>query len=102
MYMGKVVEYADVRTILKTPKHPYTQGLLHSIPRIGRKDRLEPIKGSVPDPTEVPVGCAFAPRCPHAVDRCREEQLLSDVGPDHSVSCWQVADSRRGGESGND
>jgi oligopeptide/dipeptide ABC transporter ATP-binding protein len=102
MYMGKVVEYADVRTILKVPKHPYTQGLLHSIPRIGRKDRLEPIVGSVPDPTEVPVGCAFAPRCPHAMDRCREEPLLREVGPDHNVSCWHVAGNGTGGESKND
>jgi len=102
MYMGKVVEYADVRTILRTPKHPYTQGLLQSIPRIGRKDRLEPIRGSVPDPTEVPVGCSFAPRCPHAMDRCREDPILREVAPDHQVSCWMEADGATGGESEND
>ncbi|MCZ6632896.1 MAG: ABC transporter ATP-binding protein [bacterium] len=88
MYLGKVVEYSDVRTIFKNPKHPYTQGLLKSIPQIGQKQRLVPIKGSIPDPFEIPSGCAFAPRCPHASDQCRQEPQLLEVEPGHQVSCW--------------
>ncbi len=88
MYLGKVVEYADVRTVFKNPKHPYTQGLLKSIPQVGRKERLVPIEGSVPDPFEVPTGCSFSPRCPQAMDRCREDPPLLDIGSGHQVSCW--------------
>lgn len=88
MYMGKIVEYSDSRSILKNPKHPYTQGLLKSIPKIGQKERLVPIKGSVPDPSEVPVGCSFAPRCPYAMAKCLEEPTLKAVSPGHTVSCW--------------
>ena len=88
MYLGKVVEYSDVRTIFKNPRHPYTKGLLNSIPKIGQKDQLVPIVGSVPDPFERPVGCPFAPRCPHAMDRCTEEPELLEVERGHQVSCW--------------
>jgi peptide/nickel transport system ATP-binding protein len=88
MYLGKVVEYSDVRTIFKNPKHPYTQGLLNSIPKIGQKEKLVPIEGSVPDPFERPVGCGFAPRCPHAMDKCREEPPMVEAEAGHQVSCW--------------
>ncbi len=88
MYLGKVVEYSDVRTIFKQPRHPYTQGLLKSIPVIGRKEQLVPIEGSVPDPFELPTGCTFAPRCPHATDQCREAPTLREVSAGHQVSCW--------------
>ena len=88
MYLGKVVESADTRTLFRDPRHPYTQGLLRSIPRIGRRERLTPIEGSVPDPFEVPSGCRFAPRCPHAMARCGEEPRLMEVAPGHRVSCW--------------
>jgi oligopeptide/dipeptide ABC transporter ATP-binding protein len=88
MYLGKVVEYSDVRTIFKEPRHPYTKGLLNSLPKIGQKQRLEPIEGSIPDPFEVPSGCTFAPRCPHASDQCRESPQLLEVAPGHQVSCW--------------
>ena len=88
MYLGKIVEHADTRTIYKNPKHPYTQGLLNSIPKIGRKQRLVPIEGAIPDPFSVPQGCAFAPRCPHAMDQCREPPPLLDIAPGHSVRCW--------------
>ena len=66
MYMGKVVETSDVRTIFRNPLHPYTVGLMRSIPHLGSrvKDRLTPIPGSVPDPYSIPKGCAFCPRCP--------------------------------------
>ena len=93
MYLGRIVEYSDVRTILKKPKHPYTKGLLNSIPQIGRKERLIPITGTVPDPFEVPTGCSFAPRCPYAMEKCREEPPLVAVNPGHKVSCWLEADS---------
>ena len=91
MYLGKIVEYADVRAIYKRPAHPYTQGLLKSIPQIGRKDRLVPIVGSVPDPFEIPIGCAFAPRCPHAMPKCRQRPPLTEIEPNHQVSCWLSA-----------
>jgi len=91
MYLGKVVEYADTRTILKTPQHPYTVGLIDSIPRIGRKTRLVPIKGSVPDPLAKIVGCSFYARCPHAMQKCREDPPLVQVEPGHAVKCWLAA-----------
>lgn len=91
MYLGKVVEYSDTRTIFKEPKHPYTKGLLNSLPKIGQKQRLIPIEGSIPDPFEVPTGCTFAPRCPFAMDKCREEPQLIEVEPGHQVSCWLEA-----------
>jgi peptide/nickel transport system ATP-binding protein len=90
MYMGKVVESGDVRTIFHHPLHPYTVGLLRSIPHLGRrvKERLTPIPGSVPDPFSVPRGCAFYPRCP-APKRpaCQEEVPLVDVEPGHATRC---------------
>ena len=88
MYLGKVVEYSDVRTIFKNPKHPYTIGLINSIPKIGQKEKLIPIKGSVPDPFERPIGCSFAPRCPHAMERCKKEPELREFKTGHQVSCW--------------
>ncbi len=91
MYLGKVVEQADVDAIFYNPKHPYTQALLRSIPRIGQKTkkRLEPIKGIVPDPYAIPQGCPFWPRCAHVMpDLC--DQVPPDyvpVAPNHSVRC---------------
>src|SRR5690554_595621 len=74
MYCGKVVEFSDVRTLFKEPKHPYTVGLLNSLPRHDiDMDELTAIPGTVPNPFEMPKGCAFAPRCPHASDLCLEE-----------------------------
>ncbi|HEC62881.1 MAG TPA: ABC transporter ATP-binding protein, partial [Candidatus Acetothermia bacterium] len=71
MYLGKVVEHAPVRPLFHEPKHPYTQGLLQSIPSLASKrERLEPIKGVVPDPLEAPPGCPFNPRCPHTKEIC--------------------------------
>ena len=88
MYLGKIVEYGDVRTILKKPKHPYTQGLLKSIPQLGHKERLIPIEGTVPDPYESIIGCSFAPRCPHAMEKCHQPPPLEEIKPGHLVSCW--------------
>jgi len=90
MYLGKVVERAKVRPIFHEPKHPYTQGLLKSIPSLAtKKKRLDPIKGVVPDPLNAPPGCPFNPRCPHAIEICRQEMPpLREVETDHDVACW--------------
>ena len=93
MYMGKIVESGDARTIFHRPLHPYTVGLMRSIPHLGRrvKARLTPIPGSVPDPYSVPAGCAFLPRCPvpkmEACYQAREEASLIEVEPGHFVRC---------------
>ena len=90
MYLGKVVEHAPVRPLYHDPKHPYTQGLLKSIPSLAtKKERLEPIKGVVPDPLDAPPGCPFHPRCPHAMEVCtRETPSLKEVAPGHQAACW--------------
>jgi oligopeptide/dipeptide ABC transporter ATP-binding protein len=73
MYAGQIVEQAAVADLLEDPLHPYTQGLLRCVPRLGRPDiPVAPIAGSVPDMTALPPGCRFAPRCPEAMDLCRE------------------------------
>lgn len=89
MYAGKVVESTDVYTLFKTPQHPYTIGLLKSIPRLDDvKDRLDPIDGQPPSLSKVPKGCSFAPRCPEAVSECREkEPQLRLVGPNQYARC---------------
>ncbi|MBN2005227.1 MAG: ABC transporter ATP-binding protein [Anaerolineae bacterium] len=90
MYMGKIVESGDVRTIFHRPLHPYTVGLMRSIPHLGRriKARLTPIPGSVPDPYSIPAGCTFLPRCPAPKkDACYEEVPLVEVEPGHTVRC---------------
>jgi len=91
MYLGKIVESASVREVFHNPKHPYTEGLMNSIPSLKttKKERLIPIKGVVPDPFDVPDGCGFEPRCPHAMEICkREVPTLKEVSPGHLASCW--------------
>ncbi|KXH84074.1 ABC transporter ATP-binding protein [Sporosarcina sp. HYO08] len=90
MYAGRAVEESDVHTIFTDPKHPYTQGLLSSIPKIGeRVEKLQSIPGNVPIPTRMPEGCKFAPRCPFAMDICWEkEPEYKECSPKHSVRCW--------------
>jgi len=92
MYAGRIVEYTGVRPIFATPKHPYTQGLLQSIPRLdqdhGRKTRLEAIPGLVPSLLELPKGCKFSNRCKFVFDRCIEEPPLIEAAPGHLVRCW--------------
>ena len=94
MYAGQVVEEARVTDIFDRPFHPYTQGLLKSMPRIGgaqtgAKQRLTEIPGIVPILTKVIVGCKFADRCPHAFDTCRQSQpQLLAIGSRHRVRCW--------------
>ena len=93
MYAGKVVEEADVYNIFEHPLHPYTEGLLESIPRIDRsaqkKARLTEIQGVVPIPSQLPDGCHFNPRCPKVMDVCRHENPeLKTESEDHRVRCW--------------
>lgn len=90
MYAGNVVEEGDVRTILKEPKHPYTIGLLNSIPKLEEtKERLYSIPGNVPLPGSLTVGCRFAPRCEHTTDKCHTEMPeLYHVGANHRSRCW--------------
>jgi oligopeptide/dipeptide ABC transporter ATP-binding protein len=91
MYLGKIVEYGNVRTIFHNPLHPYAVGLLNSVPVFGRKGEkvLVPIKGMVPTPTEEIRGCAFAPRCPRATKVCTEEEpILKELETGHQVACW--------------
>ncbi|WP_163581625.1 ABC transporter ATP-binding protein [Gracilibacillus saliphilus] len=94
MYGGKVVEYQDVKSIFKSPKHPYTVGLLNSIPRHDTDvDELEPIKGNVPSPKDMPDGCRFAPRCPFATELCTQELPTLDTQADGGeVRCWIYTD----------
>jgi peptide/nickel transport system ATP-binding protein/oligopeptide transport system ATP-binding protein len=91
MYLGKIVEQSETHELFHHPQHPYTVGLLNSVPVLGRKGKkvLVPIKGMVPTPTDIIPGCPFEPRCPRAMDICREKQPeLQEVRSGHWVSCW--------------
>jgi peptide/nickel transport system ATP-binding protein len=98
MYAGKKVEEADVEDLFANPRHPYTRGLMASIPAVpllgGNADaRLVEIPGMVPSLTRLPKGCAFAPRCTFAIERCRAEYPpLEDFGADHLAACWRAAE----------
>jgi oligopeptide/dipeptide ABC transporter ATP-binding protein len=91
MYAGRIVEQAPTTELFGNPKHPYTQGLLASIPRLGKKqERLHVITGSIPNPLALPPGCAFRPRCPVKAPRSdRDVPTLKAVGGEHLVACWQ-------------
>jgi oligopeptide/dipeptide ABC transporter ATP-binding protein len=92
MYAGKIVEAASIDDIYHNSKHPYTRGLLRSIPRIGVKGRLVPIKGSVPSLAKLPSGCHFAPRCPHMTSICGEKEPPEcETGESHRARCWLYA-----------
>ena len=107
MYAGKIVEYADVVTLFKQPKHPYTQGLLHSIPMLAtdRSIPLNVIKGTVPNLLHLPSGCRFAPRCPQVMPVCREREPSLLPHEKSRVACWlydssgatSIAEANRGG-----
>ena len=90
MYAGKIVEKASVEQIFRTPKHPYTVGLLGSIPRLGHKTEYLPtIEGAVPSLADLPRGCRFQARCSKVHDRClQQEPTLEDVGAEQQVACW--------------
>jgi oligopeptide/dipeptide ABC transporter ATP-binding protein len=98
MYAGRIVEHADVDTLFNKPKHPYTTGLMASVPVLGRvQERLAVIPGSVPNLINMPPGCRFAPRCrarvEHELSICTEvEPDLLPVKLDHTVRCWLYQD----------
>jgi oligopeptide/dipeptide ABC transporter ATP-binding protein len=104
MYAGRIVETGTAEEVLLSPKHPYTQGLLNSIPSEQKRGRqLSAIKGVVPNPFRMPPGCKFQPRCPYSWERCLTEPELIDVGrPDRRSRCWlqapEEAERRRGYE----
>ncbi len=89
MYAGRLVEVGNVRDVVKNPKHPYSQGLMGSIPSLHhRAEMLIQIEGTMPRLTEIPAGCAFHPRCPHAFDRCKKQRPeLLDTEPT-KAACW--------------
>ncbi len=89
MYAGGVVESGELRPVYEAPAHPYTSGLLSSVPSMdGARDSLEPIKGAPPDPLDLPSGCAFHPRCALATERCRRERpRLREVAPGRASAC---------------
>lgn len=94
MYCGKIVEYADVKSIFKNPKHPYTVGLINSLPPHDRdiEDDLPVIKGSVPSPAEMPEGCRFAPRCQFASEICKKLPNLTTNEDGNQTRCWIYSD----------
>ncbi len=94
MYAGRIVEQASTRALFESPRHPYTRGLLDSIPRLaGPRRKLQPIPGTVPDPARWPTGCRFHPRCPHVMDRCRVDDPSRPLVADgHDAACWLVED----------
>lgn len=95
MYAGIVVEYADVHTLFRHPRHPYIWGLFQAVPRLDRPDlRFQPIQGSPPDLVNLPDECPYLPRCPKAITRCRLEPRpgLEEVEAGHTVACYNPLD----------
>lgn len=93
MYAGRVVEVADVDTLFENPQHPYTKGLIASVPKLGSgAEKLDSIPGNLPNPQDMPQGCKFAPRCKFAMDTCLErEPELKESSVGHSTRCWLTA-----------
>ncbi len=92
MYAGKIVESATAKELYGNPKHPYTLGLLKSVPRLdqARKNKLDPIEGVPPDLINMPPGCPFYPRCSYRIDKCEEEMPpLMPVSDKHMSACWE-------------
>ncbi|MBM7587126.1 peptide/nickel transport system ATP-binding protein [Bacillus pakistanensis] len=96
MYAGRVVEEASVIDLFEDPKHPYTKGLIGSVPKIGEKrEKLDSISGNVPDPSNMPMGCKFAPRCKEAMPICFEEEPDTvSFENNRSCSCWLFHEER--------
>ena len=97
MYASKIVETGTARQVFQNPRHPYTQGLLRSMPRVKQAGaRLASIPGQVPPPTNYPPGCHFCDRCPHAFDRCkREKPPLFDAGENQQAACFLIEEGGR-------
>jgi oligopeptide/dipeptide ABC transporter ATP-binding protein len=95
MYAGKIIETGSAHAIYHNPRHPYTLGLLQSVPRLDqpRGQRLIPIQGQPPDLTRLDAGCPYRPRCGFVIERCsREHPPLEAVEPGHSAACWRSAE----------
>jgi oligopeptide/dipeptide ABC transporter ATP-binding protein len=90
MYLGRIVEMAPTEELFARPNHPYTQALLHEVPRLDtRRSKFEPIKGEIPSPLDPPSGCHFHPRCPFAMKRCREKQpKLMEIAQEWLSACY--------------
>ena len=97
MYAGKIVEHGAVRDLFRDPKHPYTQALLGSMPKLGSKEPLFAIPGQPPNLAQLPSGCAFQPRCVHAMPRCAmQEPDDRRIGPNWTAKCWLVDQQAKG------
>jgi len=99
MYAGRIIEQATATELYAHPRHPYTLGLLRSVPRLDepRRARLDPIEGQPPDLTRLPTGCAFLPRCKYRVERCAEAPQLAPVdAAGHQAACWEAANIAAG------
>lgn len=97
MYAGKIVEQGTVREIYNDPKHPYTDALLKSIPKIGDKGELYVVPGQPPNLAELPEGCSFHPRCPHVMEKCKSQAPpMFLVGNERTSSCWLASDEAQG------
>ena len=96
MYAGEIVEYGSLEDIFDRTTHPYTIGLLGSIPSLDEDvERLKPIPGLMPDPANLPEGCNFAPRCPHACDECHKQSpRTTEVSPGHFVRCIRFGERK--------
>lgn len=96
MYGGRVMERGTVAQVTEDPQHPYTRGLLQSIPHAGlRGQRLQAIRGSVPSPLKMPPGCPFSPRCTNAMEICRTSPELTQTGDGRSIACWLAEEGDR-------
>ncbi|MXU64397.1 ABC transporter ATP-binding protein [Oceanomicrobium pacificus] len=96
MYLGRVVETTTAARVFDDPKHPYTRGLLASLPSLGRRTRLTPIEGTVPGPHQRPAGCPFAPRCAQATEKCNTQPPTFRIDAETSVACWLYDDAEAG------
>jgi peptide/nickel transport system ATP-binding protein/oligopeptide transport system ATP-binding protein len=93
MYSGKIQEFSDAKKIFSNPRHPYTKGLLNSLPALGSTDRIIPIKGEPPDPIKPPSGCRYHPRCPYVRDICmKKEPEYTKIDKEHYVNCLRWED----------
>jgi len=101
MYSGKIVEEAAVESLFENPMHPYTRGLLNSLPKDDNESKLESIPGAVPHPAYLPRGCAFHPRCKDAMPQCQQQPPITNVTEEntHKVACWLYEE---GGKKIND